>query len=236
MKAVLFDMDGTLLPMDLNHFVRRYFDALGAHFVPFGYDPKKLIAAVWKCTDAMVVNDGTLLNEQVFWNGMANEYGDGILNDIRMFDEFYETDFKRLQEVCGFSADAAKTVKRLKAAGARLVLASNPVFPYEGQAERLRWSGNDPADFELITTYSNAHYCKPNVGYFKEIADALGLAPSDCLMVGNDVSDDGAAIAAGMELFLLTDNLINKNGADISAIPHGGYKELNAYLEQKGLM
>lgn len=55
-------------------------------------------------------------------------------------------------------------------------------------------------------------------------------------MVGNDVSDDGAAIAAGMELFLLTDNLINKNGADISAIPHGGYKELNAYLEQKGLM
>ena len=78
--------------------------------------------------------------------------------------------------------------------------------------------------------------CKPNVGYFKEIADALGLAPSDCLMVGNDVSDDGAAIAAGMKLFLLTDNLINKNGADISAIPHGGYKELNAYLEQKGLM
>ena len=35
MKAVLFDMDGTLLPMDLNYFVRRYFDALGAHFVPF---------------------------------------------------------------------------------------------------------------------------------------------------------------------------------------------------------
>lgn len=233
MKAVLFDMDGTLLPMDLNYFVRRYFDALGAHFLPYGYDPKKLIAAVWKYTDAMVVNDGTLLNEQVFWNGMAEEFGDGIRNDIRMFDEFYETDFKRLKEVCGFTADAAKTVKRLKEAGVKLVLASNPVFPYEGQAERLRWTGNDPTDFVLLTTYSNSHYCKPDVRYYTEIADTLGVAPSDCLMVGNDVSDDGPALDAGMDFFLLTDCLINKSGADISTIPHGGYKELNAYLEQK---
>lgn len=233
MKAVLFDMDGTLLPMDLNYFVKCYFDALGAHFVPYGYDPKKLIAAVWRCTDAMVVNDGTRNNEEVFWSGMADELGEGVRGDIRLFDEFYETDFKRLREVCGYTADAAATVKRLKSAGAKLVLASNPVFPFEGQAERLRWSGNDPADFELLTTYSNSRYCKPNVGYYKEIAKTLGVAPSDCLMVGNDVSDDGPALDAGMDFFLLTDCLINKSGADISAFPHGGYKELNAYLEQK---
>ena len=46
-RAILFDMDGTLLPMDTELFTRMYFKILTAKFAPFGYDPKALIDAVW---------------------------------------------------------------------------------------------------------------------------------------------------------------------------------------------
>ena len=51
-------------------------------------------------------------------------------------------------------------------------------------------------------------------------------------MVGNDVTDDmEPATEVGMQVFLLTDYLINKNGADISVYPHGNYDDLLAYVK-----
>ena len=40
-KMILFDLDGTLLPMDQNHFVKTYFGALAKKLAPLGYDPEK---------------------------------------------------------------------------------------------------------------------------------------------------------------------------------------------------
>ena len=50
-------------------------------------------------------------------------------------------------------------------------------------------------------------------------------------MVGNDVVEDMIARKLGMEVFLLTDCMINKTGADISVYPHGGFDTLLGYLE-----
>jgi len=47
-KAVLFDLDGTLLPMDLDVFIKYYFSGIGKKVSPD--DPerqKRLIGAVW---------------------------------------------------------------------------------------------------------------------------------------------------------------------------------------------
>ena len=49
-------------------------------------------------------------------------------------------------------------------------------------------------------------------------------------MVGNDMSEDMIARELGMEVFLLTDCIINKKDEDISAYPHGGYPELLEYI------
>ena len=85
-------------------------------------------------------------------------------------------------------------------------------------------------DFEWITTYENSKYCKPNLRYYQEVLERLGVAPEECLMVGNDVGDDMVAEELGMQVFLLTDCLINKNKEDISAYPHGGFPELLDYI------
>lgn len=39
-KTILFDLDGTLLPMDQEVFIKYYFGALVKHMEPEGYEPK----------------------------------------------------------------------------------------------------------------------------------------------------------------------------------------------------
>lgn len=229
-KAVLFDLDGTLLPMDFDVFLKAYFGGIAAKLAPRGYKPKELIGAIWKGTDAMIKNDGTLLNERVFWNSFKEIYGEEALKDVPYFDEFYKTDFKEVRKVCGYTPEAKNVVDFLKTKGIRTVLATSPVFPLVGIEERLNWAGLTTADFEYISTYENSHYTKPNTQYYLEIATKLGLLPEECVMVGNDVGDDMPAAKIGMKVFLLTDNVINKDGADISQWPNGGYKELNDFL------
>ena len=56
--TVLFDLDGTLLPMDQEIFVKTYFSLLAKKLAPHGYEPEALINAVWAGTRAMVKNTG----------------------------------------------------------------------------------------------------------------------------------------------------------------------------------
>jgi len=121
----------------------------------------------------------------------------------------------------------------LNAKGAGLsVLAVLDGFLHFATENRIRWAGLEPDDFALITTYENSTYCKPNPAYYREILEKLGRKAEECLMVGNDVVEDGAAQRLGIPVFFLTPCLINTQGKDISAIPHGGFDELAAYLDQ----
>ena len=124
----------------------------------------------------------------------------------------------------------AEIVRSLKAAGVRVALATNPVFPAIATESRIRWAGLEPEEFELYTTYENIGFCKPNLDYYREILRRMELNAADCLMVGNDVDEDMVAGQLGMEVFLLTDHLINKSGTDINAFPHGSFDDLRARL------
>ena len=86
-------------------------------------------------------------------------------------------------------------------------------------------------DFELVTTYENSRFCKPNPAYYLEIFDKLGLKAEECLMIGNDVTEDMVAKKLGCQVFLLTEHLINKDNADISAYPHGDFADLEKFLQ-----
>lgn len=49
-------------------------------------------------------------------------------------------------------------------------------------------------------------------------------------MVGNDATEDMAAREVGMDVFLLTDCLINAKNRDLNAYPRGDFAALNAYI------
>ena len=224
--TVLFDLDGTLLPMDQDEFTRGYFGLLVKKMAPFGYDAKALVDGIWEGTAAMVKNDGRRTNEEVFWDCFAKRFGEKALAHRSMFDEFYANEFEGARAFCPVNPQAAAAVRELKGAGARVALATNPIFPAAGTRARVRWTGLEPEDFALCTTYENCRWCKPNLNYYREVLDRLGARAEECLMVGNDVEEDMAARELGMKVFLLTDCLIDREGKGVDAYPHGGFPEL----------
>lgn len=231
-KVVLFDLDGTLLPMDQELFVKAYFGRLAKKLAPHGYDPEKLIGAIWSGTSAMIKNTGEKLNEEVFWDDFAIRFGEKSRKDLPLFDSYYQNEFDGVQEVCGYNPQSAETVHKIKTMGLRVALATNPIFPAIATRKRMKWAGLTLDMFELYTTYENSRYCKPNLNYYKEIIKQMGVTPEECLMVGNDVSDDMVVTELGMKVFLLTNDLINKDHVDINQFPHGDFDELMKYIEE----
>lgn len=228
--TVLFDLDGTLLPMDQDRFVKTYFGMLARKMAPHGYEAGKLVDAIWKGTAAMVKNDGTRTNEEAFWRAFSAIFGQKALEDKYLFEEFYGNEFENARTVCGYSPRAAAVVRAAKGLGCRVALATNPIFPAVATEKRIRWAGLAPEDFELFTTYEDSRFCKPNPAYYREVTERLGVAPESCLMVGNDVSEDTPAQELGMAVYLLTGSLINKENRDIAPYPHGDFEDLEAFL------
>jgi len=199
--TVLFDLDGTLLPMDQDLFAMTYLKGLAARVAPAGYDPKALMGAIWKGTEAMMVNDGSCLNEARFWQVFTALMGEKALEDMPYFDAYYREDFDKVREVCGFNPAAREIIDLVKSRGLRPVLATNPFFPGIATHKRVVWAGLQPEDFAYITTYENSFRCKPDPDYYREILDTLGVKAEHCLMVGNDVTEDMIAKQLGIQVF-----------------------------------
>lgn len=231
-KVILFDLDGTLLPMDQDAFAKDYFGRLAAALMPYGYEPKKLVASIWEGTRAMVKNDGSRTNEAAFWKSFTEIHGPEAEAHRPVLDRFYKEEFDKVKASCGFFPEAAPLIHRLKADGYRIALATNPLFPSIATEKRIAWAGLSPSDFELYTTYENSRYTKPNLYYYRDILHKLGVSADECLMVGNDVGEDMVAGQLGMKLFLLTECLINKNNEDISVYHHGDFTELLSFIEE----
>ena len=230
--TILFDLDGTLLPMDQDVFINAYFGGLVKKLTPHGYGKDELVNAIWSGTKAMIKNTGEILNEEAFWNEFCRIVGNKLKDDIELFDDFYANDFCRVKDACGYDPRAKETIRSIKALGFRVALATNPLFPSTATEQRIAWAGLSHSEFEHFTTYENSHYCKPNLNYYKEVMEKLGVCAEECLMVGNDVDEDMIAETLGARVFLLTDCLINKSNKDISVYPHGSFNELLDYVKQ----
>lgn len=231
MNTILFDLDGTLLPMDMDMFTQTYFGLLAKKMAGYGYEPNKLIDMVWAGTKAMVKNDGQVSNEEVFWKFFEGAYGERVQRDRQIFEEFYANEFDGAKAVCGAYDGLAQLIREVREKGYRVVLATNPLFPDIATRKRVNWAGLSTEEFECYTTYENSCYCKPNPDYYRELLSRIKAQPEECLMVGNDVQEDMIAETLGMEVFLLTDHLINRSGTSIEGYRHGDFAVLATYLK-----
>lgn len=231
-STILFDLDGTLLPMDQDVFLKAYLGGLAKKGAAHGYDfsvmPKQIMAGTY----AMVKNDGSHTNEEVFWHTFSSLCGRDARQDIAIFDDFYRNEFQQVQKACGFDPRSAEAIREIKNWGYRVALATNPLFPAIATHSRTRWAGLNPGDFDLITTYEDSRHCKPNPAYYQDVMAALGVTAEECVMVGNDVGEDMIAEQLGLRVFLLTDCLINKDGTDINRYSHGSFPELMKFIRK----
>ena len=130
-KAILFDLDGTLLPMDQDEFTKGYFRLLAAKLAPHGYEPKTLIDTVWAGTAAMVKNTGAQTNEAAFWERFSRTYGaEKTERDKPLFEEFYADDFEQASVFCPPNDKAAETVAKLGQSDLVVVNGRNVILVY----------------------------------------------------------------------------------------------------------
>lgn len=229
-NTILFDLDGTLIPFLQDEFIRVYFQALVQRLTPMGYDAGSLIQALWKGVDAMVKNEGSLTNRQVFWDIFTRELGVQALALESILDDFYAREFDGVRSVLREDADRSSLIRSLRERGYRLVLATNPIFPAVAVETRLRWVGLTSSDFDLVTTYENSRSSKPNPAYYQGILSRMGKQGEECLMAGNNPVDDMAALKTGMAVYLVTDCLENPGSLPVDMYPHGSFQELAVRL------
>lgn len=228
-KAVLFDLDSTLLQMDQTIFLKRYMQTLGQKAnTYFGYDPLKFAEDVMHSTYEMIHNDGSRLNEEVFWQSFQKKYPNPKLEAF--FESFYYKDFKQIADVAIYNPLSKQAVQIVKEKGYKTILATNPIFPLIATKERMRWAGIEASDFDYITTYENSRYCKPSNEYYLEICEKNGLKPEECLMIGNDLADDFKFLSAEFQKYLVLDFLINTENAEI-AMQSGTLADLIEFLK-----
>ncbi len=199
--AYLLDLDGTLLELSFREFTEHYYRSL-LNKVQTVYDPDIFLKALDSGIRAMLHNNGTATNEEIFF--IAFEKTAGKVDDEikKLFEDFYLNDFKSLS-IFGKPREGAKEfVRILKNDGKKIVVATNPVFPERAVHERLRWAGLNPQDFDLITTFEIMKACKPSPLYFNQILEILDIESDDAIMIGDDPDLDGGALNAGIDLIL----------------------------------
>lgn len=208
-KAIMFDLDGTLVPLKDDEFIREYFRLLCKKLMPVGYDKDLLIKTVMEGDKLMRLNDGKQTNEVVFWNHMAEVYGDEKRADERIFHEFYLNEFKQIQVVAGQNDKAREVVDFCKSKGLKVIVATSPVFPVEAMVARLGFVGLKEDEFDYITSYETCSYSKPNPKFFEEILAKNGLSADEVLYFGNSEKDDGIpATAVGIKSFMVGNQII----------------------------
>ncbi len=229
-KNIFFDLDGTMLPMDMKSFLALYFKSITQAVCPYyKIHPLTLKKCILTGMDAMYANDGTMTNKMKFWSAAATIAGIDILHHTELFESYYDNEFIYTKGATSLSPYAGKIVEELKAKGYTLVMASNPFFPKHATERRMKWAGLDKDDFKLVTTYETSKFCKPNPKYFEETCKNSGCLAEETLMVGNDVDEDMIAETVGMETYLVTDNLINRDNKDCSKYTQGSLKDFYEY-------
>lgn len=232
-KAILFDMDGTLLPMDINEFTMGYFKLLYKKMVGFGVPQDVFVKAVLGGTKAMQANDGSALNKDVFWAFFTKVTGATAVDEmIAVSDDFYGNEFNEAINLTQPNPLAAAAVAAAHKAAGIVALSTNPLFPMPGQRTRMSWLGLSEEDFALVTSYETDCYCKPNPAYFTTVCERLGVDPADCLVIGNDEYEDMfCAAQAGIgACYLVTDWMIASPEHPWDG-PRGTFAEMVEMLE-----
>jgi len=233
MKAILFDLDGTLLPIDIKQFMKMYFDEMHKNFEDV-IDMDTLVSRVMKATAIMVKDITERTNEEVFMDAYEMLTGADIAEHKQRWHAFYEGSYKNVQASSKTSEEMIEAVSILKEKGYQLVLVTNPLFPEYAITQRIGWAGLSVDDFDYVTSFEKNRYCKPQPEIYEEVLEHMSLKPEECMMVGNDVQEDMIAGTLGIATYLVTEHMLHRTEDPIVADYQGKYPDFLAFVKALG--
>lgn len=205
MQAVLFDLDGTLLDLDLHGFLKRYFAALERAAEPLVTtrtgDAAGFMAAMHMAVGVMTEPHPGRTNREVFYESLHSTTGVDLNLHWPVFERFYSEVFPGLRDTARPMPYGRLAVTTALDLGLGVAIATNPIFPMSAIERRLEWAGLHDLDLPVVTSYETMRACKPHAEYYHQTAELLGASPHECLMVGDDRALDLPAGDIGMATF-----------------------------------
>jgi FMN phosphatase YigB (HAD superfamily) len=210
LKAVLFDLDNTLIFYDEIKFADLFFPTMAARFadvLPSDEFAAQLMAATLESHK----NDGSMTNRELFLREFTR--GTRLTGDDvwKRFLKYYDEDFDSMKGIVTTPGSTRQVFRSIRERNLKLVIATNPILPLNAQRKRLSWAGVDGIELDLVTHIDNMSYCKPQLGYYRQICELIDEKAEDCLMVGDDPANDMVAAKIGMKTYRTVDSLNHTN-------------------------
>ena len=232
--TILFDLDGTLLPIDTEEFTEKYFMEISIRLRDY-FTPEEVVKNIWDSTKYMISNiDPDKTNEEAFFEDFYERINHRaeIINPI--LNDFYEKDFNNIREISTKSKYMVDAVAMLKEKGYDLVVATNPLFPEKAILHRIEWAGLNKDDFIFISSLEKMHYCKPRLEFYEEVLEIIQRCPQHCMMVGNDIEEDMIAKNLGMKTYLIEDHIIGTITEGLIIDYKGNYEDFYEFVKALG--
>lgn len=221
--TILFDLDGTLLPMDFHKFMKYYFQSIGNYFKD-KIDPLELMEKINQATEHTVLTNDGRTNEEIFveyFNSLTTKDQDINMEE---FYKYYKTDFALCKNATWVNDNMVEAIKVLKDKGYNLVVATNPLLPLISNYYRIDWAGLNKDDFSYVSSFEENRFCKPHPDFYKEVLEKINKTPEKVIMVGNDKREDLVSSVLGIETYLIEDCLLKEDFNDFTPTNQGSYE------------
>ena len=188
-KAILFDLDDTLLINPDGVFVPRYLQLADQYFSQH-WQAEALSRLLLQATRAMMTSDNVRMTNTAVAESLIAHHTGQPIEDVRsVFQQFYTQTYPALRDCIDTVANAAQVVDDARSLGVAVAIATNPLYPEEAIRQRLQWAGVS-GEFALVTSSDNMHFTKPDPAYYAEIIARIGIEPDEAMMIGDSLEND----------------------------------------------
>jgi len=232
-STLLFDLDGTLLDIDMPAFLKAYFSLAGRRFVSPTELPRITPALAAAARKMSAYRAGTHSLDWVFLEAFSPAVKRPPIEVRRVFTAFHHAELEQLRHLTAPRPAARPLLEKALALGYELAIATNPVFFLEAIRARIRWAGLEGIPFTLVTCAEIMRCAKPHRDYFSQTLRLLGRRADKCLMIGDAPGMDLPAGLLGIGTWLVIpepEECLTVAGADF----RGTLEELAGWLDARG--
>lgn len=191
-KAVLLDLDNTLLLNPDRRFAVAYLQSIDTHFESLWGQPHLSQVVMQGLATMLGSRDMQQTNTTVALEAIREAVGRSVDEVQAAFDQFYSQRYPQLADCIEPVAAAPGLIQYLRQQDIAVVIATNPIYPEKAVQQRMAWANlpDDKDIYALITHGDNMHFAKPNAAYYGEILARVGIEPDEAIMIGDSQEND----------------------------------------------